>query len=240
MGLLVWEESLGWQARKHHFTNPRFADLQETQLRAMIRASANHPGVILWGVLNEGDSFEPESRPVYQRLAAAAREEDSSRLITYACNHPFTCQNLDLCDVIGINQYPGWYPFDNDDQHPVDEIAPHLTKVKDHLDQAGFAAVPCVMSEIGAGAIYGWRDAFHGHWSEEYQADYLTALTTAMADDPRWQGLCIWQFCDCRTKTGGHALGRPRSFNNKGLVDEYRRPKQGYAVIRDAFRAHRP
>lgn len=202
----------------------------------MIRASANHPSVILWGVLNEGDSFEPSSRPVYERLAAAAREEDASRLITYACNHPFTCINLDLCDVIGINQYPGWYPHDNDDQRPLHEIEPHLTKVLDHLDQAGFAAVPKLMSEIGAGAIYGWRDHLRGHWSEEYQADYLGEMLTAIDSDARWSGVCIWQFCDARTKTGGHALGRPRSFNNKGLVDEYRRPKQGYHVVKAHYR----
>jgi beta-glucuronidase len=30
-------------------------------------------------------------------------------------------------------------------------------------------------------------------------------------------------------------LGRPRGFNNKGIVDEYRRPKQGYAVVKARF-----
>jgi beta-glucuronidase len=234
-GLIVWEESLGWQARTQHFTNPRFAELQEEQLRRMIRASANHPSVVFWGILNEGESFLPESRPVYERLAAAAREEDSSRMITYACNHPFQCINLDLCDVIAINQYPGWYPQDMDDPHPVSEIAPHLAKVLDHLDGKGFENVPKLMSEIGAGAIYGCRDQFRGHWSEEYQSDYLEELCQTIDLEPRWMGLCIWQFCDCRTKTGGLALGRPRSFNNKGLVDEYRRPKAGFQVVKQAF-----
>ena len=30
-------------------------------------------------------------------------------------------------------------------------------------------------------------------------------------------------------------LERPRSFNNKGIVDEYRRPKLGYYALKNAY-----
>jgi beta-glucuronidase len=33
----------------------------------------------------------------------------------------------------------------------------------------------------------------------------------------------------------GRILGRPRGFNNKGVVDEYRRPKLAYEVVRHRF-----
>jgi beta-glucuronidase len=46
-------------------------------------------------------------------------------------------------------------------------------------------------------------------------------------------GFFVWQFFDMRTDGGARALGRPRSFNNKGLLDEYRRPKLAYYAVRD-------
>jgi beta-glucuronidase len=32
-------------------------------------------------------------------------------------------------------------------------------------------------------------------------------------------------------------MGRPRGFNNKGIVDEYRRPKLAYETVKELFRA---
>ena len=49
-------------------------------------------------------------------------------------------------------------------------------------------------------------------------------------------GVAIWQFSDCRTYSSALALGRPRTFNNKGSLDEYRRPKQAVQVVKAIFR----
>ena len=54
-------------------------------------------------------------------------------------------------------------------------------------------------------------------------------------------GALIWQYCDIRagtrTRESGirRALSRPRSFNNKGIVNEYRRPKLAYYAVKDCF-----
>jgi beta-glucuronidase len=44
-------------------------------------------------------------------------------------------------------------------------------------------------------------------------------------------GVAIWQFCDVRVTRNwwGH---RPRTMNNKGVVDEFRRPKLSYEVVK--------
>jgi beta-glucuronidase len=55
-------------------------------------------------------------------------------------------------------------------------------------------------------------------------------------EDPEIAGVSLWQFCDCRTFASSRALGRPRTFNNKGTFDEYRRPKQAAQVVRRWFR----
>lgn len=47
-------------------------------------------------------------------------------------------------------------------------------------------------------------------------------------------GVYIWQFCDIRISEEWWG-GRPRTMNNKGVFDEYRRPKLCAAVVREMF-----
>ena len=46
----------------------------------------------------------------------------------------------------------------------------------------------------------------------------------------------IWQFADCRvTEEEGWFASRARCHNNKGVVDEYRRPKMAYHVVKELY-----
>jgi beta-glucuronidase len=237
MGFVVWEEALGWGTPATHLSNPRFNELQEVQTRAMVRTSINHPSVILWGFLNECASDTPESEAPIARLRRAILEEDDSRLVTFASHKPFTERNYHQVDVISINIYPGWYSMDRNLERPAEEVEPTIDRLLAHFEANGIAHKPFILSEIGAGAIYGCRDELETFWSEQYQARYLDILTKRVTSDDRIAGLSIWQFQDCRTYASGHALGRPRSFNNKGSFDEYRRPKLGAAVVEQNFKA---
>lgn len=240
LGFLVWEESLGWGQKVDHFTDPAFGAAQVQQTELMVRNSINHPCVIFWGFLNEGDSKAPESRPLYARLVDTIRALDRSRLVTYATNVPLDDRNLDLVDVVGANCYPGWYASPNSAVRPLDEIVPHLHRVQASLKARGLDGKPLLLSEIGAGALYGWRDPLKAHWSEEYQADYLGTVCREVLANPGIAGVALWQFCDGRTYANARALGRPRTFNNKGTLDEYRRPKGAYAVVKACFGGPRP
>jgi beta-glucuronidase len=192
--------------------------------------------VALWGFLNEGASHKPESRAIYERLATTLRALDSTRLVTYASMHPLDDLNLDLVDVVSINCYPGWYAQDKELVAPSDEIVPRLDAIRASLEKRGFGGKPFLVSEIGAGAIYGWRDPLHAHWSEEYQQEYLREVCEEVVKNPAIAGVALWQFCDGRTYASARALMRPRAFNNKGTLDEYRRPKLAYGTVRRIFR----
>jgi len=97
LGLCLYAEIASWQ-----FTGgPEFARNAEAMMRAMIRRDANHPSVILWGLLNEG-----RDRPLFERLNAVAHEEDASRPTIYAENKPEEGIPLDTVtvpDVLGLN-----------------------------------------------------------------------------------------------------------------------------------------
>lgn len=239
MGFLVWEEALGWGHSAGQWGREAFLAANLRQARAMVRNSYNHPCVIIWGVLNEGGSHLDETRPIYGGLAEAIREEDASRPFTYATNRLFEKagdKHLDLVDIVGVNTYPGWYERGGKTTRPLEEIVPFLRKHIADLEKLGAGNKPLIISEIGAGAIPGWHDAHRAHWTEEYQADLLRTVCSEIVGNRRYAGVSIWQFCDARTFDTSQALGRPRAFNNKGIVDEYRRPKLAYTAVREIFR----
>lgn len=231
LGMLVWEESIGWQQNAEHFAHADYQQLIAEQQEEMIRAHAHHPSIIMWGFQNELHSELPEARPVVERLAAVTRRTDPTRPVTFAsCRFPHD-RCLDLVDIVSLNIYPGWYAGDPDAYRPLEEIAERLDSIAAELARQGLDQKPLIISEIGAGAIYGWRDPHAGHWSEQYQSDYLEAVCRQFQSRDQIMGLALWQYCDCRTYGSSRSLSRPRTFNNKGVVDEYRRPKQAYHTV---------
>jgi len=202
----------------------------------MVRASANHPSVIIWGFLNEAGTDAEYVRPVFEATVALLRALDPTRLISYASMFARTDRYFDLVDLIGLNVYPGWYGCEGAEA-PLELIAPFLRQCFEHLDAAGLAEKPVVISEIGAEGLYGWRDAHHDFFTEEYQAEYLRRACVEALSHPRCSGIALWHFSDVRTYGGGWSLKRPRTFNNKGTLDEYRRPKAAYAAVRKVFRS---
>ena len=233
-GFLVWEESLGWQNNSEQFQNEDFYQLQLHQTRQMVRNSYNHPSILMWGFLNESNS-EDTTTDMYKDLCELIRKEDPSRLVTYASNHPYSDLYWKYVDVISVNIYPGWYAWDKEEVRPLHEIKETIEKVRQFVEKEGFSDKPFIISEIGAGAIYGFRDQLKSHWSEEYQSDYLSEICNAAIEDERISGLALWHFVDCRTYNSARALFRPRAFNNKGIMDEYRRPKLAFHKVCSIF-----
>ncbi|MBW7896943.1 MAG: beta-galactosidase [Opitutaceae bacterium] len=238
LGLLVWEENLGWGQRERTFASEKFQRDHRVALEAMLLHSYNHPSVILWGFLNEAGTDADYVRPVFEESAALIRALDPRRPLTYASMFALTDRHYDLADVISLNLYPGWYNCE-DHPRPLELVRPHLAACFDHIDRAGFAAKPVLVSEIGAEGLYGWHDAHHDFFTEEYQAAYLTEACAAALGHPRCSGIALWHFSDARTYSGCRAMRRPRTYNNKGTFDEYRRPKLAAAAVRAAFRTTR-
>ena len=86
---------------------------------------------------------------------------------------------------------------------------------------------PFLVTEIGAGGLYGYRTPYASKWSEEYQQQTLEEQLTGVLSHPACSGVYIWQFSDIRISEEWWGT-RPRTMNNKGVVDEYRRPKLCY------------
>ncbi len=230
-GICVWSEVIGWQQKAEQLTDERFLAAQLGNLEEMVGMAQTHPAVILYGILNESDSQDPAARRPYARLIGRLRELDSSRPVTFATHHVFEDLCLDLADVISVNCYPGWYHSE------IGDIPAYLDQVVEHLDGIGQGSKPLILSEIGAAAVPGWRDWNEDRWTEQYQARLLEVVIGHLfVNHDRFSGLSIWQFCDVRSGSGAPlALNRARGFNNKGVLDEYRRPKLAYETVKRLF-----
>ena len=230
MGLFVWEEALGWGNQGPQLGDRVFFDHQVEAVRAMVRESINHPSVILWGFLNEGASDAPTARPLYRKLADTIREEDSTRLVTYASNRYERDVCFEFVDVMSINAYPAWYGTGCEKPREFDLIPKCFDRFEKLANQPEYSHMPLIMSEIGAAALYGCHDRVGSEWSEEYQEALIGIVVDETLKRNRYSGLALWQFCDARTYVS--SIYRPRGFNNKGTLDEFRRPKMAFHTVK--------
>ena len=225
MGFYVWEES---HARAVNFGHPEFREQIAASTEEMVTWHHNRPSIVMWGCLNECDSVSASGRREHARVLKLLKRLDRSRPVTFASNKGDKDACLDLVDIVSWNRYDAWYGG------CPEEVEPRLEKALKWLHSpasGGGAGKPVILSEFGAGAIYGNRQACRSKWSEEYQSDVLDESLRVYLAHPDVVGAAIWQFCDVRI-TQDCWRNRPRTMNNKGTVDEYRRAKLAYEVVK--------
>jgi beta-glucuronidase len=229
-GIAVWCEATAWQPDVRQLADEAWLAAAERNIEEMVAMASNHPSVLIWGCCNEGDSKDERCRPGFARLLSHLRTQDSSRPVTYATMLPFESEEVtaDLADIVAVNTYPGWY-FGR-----IEDVPLELDRIESAVAQAGLDDRPLIVSEIGAEAIRGWHDAAGALWSEAYQAELIKAVIASAIDSRRsFTGVALWLFADFRvTDRDPRIMKRPRAHNNKGVFDEYRRPKLS-ASVRD-------
>lgn len=240
LGVLVWEESLGWGDGDAQLTDPEFCDLQEEQTRLMARNSINHPCVIVSSFLNEPASESPACKPLVDRLVDALRAEDTGHLVTFASSSPFSCRAHAKTDFIAYNAYPCWYIYEmktgSSDEMRANIRACHERAVK-HFRDTYKDDRPIVVSETGVKADYGVRDPRgRAQYTEDFQAEYTKIMLEELFAMPDIAGVAIWQFTDCKTYTRTEGMrNRAYGLNTGGLYDLYRRPKLAVESVREVF-----
>ena len=200
MGLMVWSEipvywDIDWE-------NPATLQNAKNQLHEMIARDHNRASVIFWSLSNE-TPVKPERTTFLRQLAETARQLDSTRLITSAMNHvdetgPDTRILSDplgeYLDVIGLNEYLGWYwgrPEDADHMH-----------WKTAWDK------PLIMSEFGGRAPYGRHGGADERWTEEYQASIYQHHIEMLKRIPSLAGLSPWVLMDFHSPAACYPASR--------------------------------
>lgn len=194
----------------------------------MVEQYYNHPSIIIWGMHNEIESQKEESVNMTKTFYNYLKENGGNRIVTYASNHALTDICYEYCDIICINQYNGWY---GEDYHSWDKA---VEDIYSYINSLGYGDKPVVMSEFGAAALYGYHTFDNVKWTEEYQANLLTYSIDCFMNKYKMSGTYVWQFSDIRT-CEEMSINRAREFNNKGIVNEYRKPKLAYSAVKEIY-----
>jgi len=227
MGLLVWSEiPVYWDI---DWSNPATLANAEAQLRDMIARDHNRAAVILWSLSNE-TPVKPERLTFLKQLALDARELDSTRLITSALNHvDDTGPNertiadplADVLDVLGLNEYLGWYwgrPEDADKM-----------QWKSKWDK------PLIVSEFGGGAPYGRHGDADERWTEEYQESLFQHQLGMVERMPGLAGLTPWVLMDFRSPA--RMLPGVQDYHNrKGLISNRGQRKMAFYTLQKFYK----
>lgn len=239
LGLLAWEEIPIINIVPD---TPGYADNCELNLREMIRQHYNHPSIIAWGYMNEilltvPPVDSPEWQPckertvaLAQRLEAALKEEDSSRVSVMAFNmtNLYNEIGLDLEDVVGWNLYQGWY---------VDKLEDFNKWCEDQHRR--YPHHPMIISEWGAGSDRRLHTT-EGRvfdFSMEYQQTYVEHYLPFIEEKEWISGCTYWNFIDFNVAARQESMPR---VNNKGLFYNDRTPKDVVYYFKSMWRKDIP
>lgn len=204
MGLMLWEEIPVYWAIE--WDNPdTYADAAN-QLQELIRRDRNRASVIIWGVGNE--NADTETRLSFMsRLAAAARKADPTRLISAAClinRERFAIEDrlADHLDIIGVNEYFGWY------EPSFDGLKRLLANSK--------PGKPVIITETGADALAGNVGRQTELFTEDHQAAVYVEQLAILAGASYVRGISPWILYDFRAERRQTRV--QQGWNRKGLI----------------------
>ena len=226
-GVMVWSEIPLWQHIS--FEKPEVYTKAALMLNEMIRRDRNKASVILWSVSNETPN-NPTRTQFLTNLANEARKLDSTRPVASALLGPRAkgfemVQNDPLAaalDVIGQNEYVGWY-----EGRPEDADKMHWT----------LPDKPVLMSEFGAEAKAGNHGGKNDRWTEEQEANVYDHQFVMLSKIPQLRGLVPWVLMDFRSPT----RNIPRlqdGFNRKGLISEDGKKKEAFFTVQKVYEEH--
>jgi beta-glucuronidase len=226
-GIMIWSEIPNWQHIS--FDKPEVYAKGVKMLREMIRRDRDKASVILWSVSNE-TSNNPARTKFLTDLANEARKLDPTRLITSAVLGPKPNGNervvndplCDALDVIGQNEYIGWYELTPEDADKLQWIFPQK---------------PVLMSEFGAEAKVGNHGAVNQRWTEEQQVDVFKHQLVMFNKIPQLRGIIPWVLMDFRSTTRNIPKLQD-GFNRKGLISEAGQKKQSFVYFQKVYKEH--
>jgi len=218
LGFLLWEEIPVYWAID--FANPATLADARNQLCELVRRDRNRASVILWGVGNENE--DSDARLAFMReLAETARAMDPTRLVGAACliNRRTFCiedRLTDHIDVIGINEYFGWYE-------------PDFSGL-DRLLNGSAPDKPVILSETGADALAGHHGRLDEFFTEECQAHVYAQQIERLSRAPYICGMTPWLLYDFRSERRQTVFNQ--GFNRKGLIAEDKKTrKRAFEVL---------
>lgn len=225
-GIMLWSEipvywTLDW-------TNDKTFACASRQLKEIIDRDHNRCGVIVWSIGNEVPKGEARDQ-FLRRLAQQVKQADQERLLSMAMTIDGAGENtstitdpmLSVVDIIGVNEYIGWYGGTAADCNN------HRWSIPSQK--------PLIVTEFGAGAVAGRFGDVTEKWTEEYQAEVFRRQLAMWSRQPAFVGVSPWVLMDFHSpRRMNHDT--QNFFNRKGIISERGQTKQAFYVLQDFFK----
>ncbi len=195
----------------------------------MIARDKNHPCIIMWSLMNEPDCSDTGAEDYYNTVFKTAKKADPQKRpgsFTIHTSVGRDCIYWDLCDVVMLNKYNGWYFEAGID---IDCAMRHL---QDELELWRETGKPVLISEFGADAITGMHELPAVQWSEEYQMEFLKKTMEVFRKFEFIVGEHIWNLADFQTAEALHRING----NRKGIFTRDRKPKMAAFFVKNNWK----
>lgn len=218
LGLLIWSEIPVYSVSTAVLKDPSVRRLAVDELTRMIEANQNHASVMTWSIGNELSSQPGPVQVAYIASAVKkAKELDPTRPVSIAvAAYPSSlCQAAQYAplDLIGFNDYFGWYPG------PSGQIFDR-TKLSGYLDavRACYPDKALMITEFGAEANRDGPIEEKGTWA--FQQEWINYQMGVFASKPWLSGAVYWALNEFWVRPGWEG-GNPRPaapIHQKGVV----------------------
>lgn len=222
IGMLLWEEiPVYWAIR---FEREQTYEDARNQLLELITRDYNRASVIIWSVGNENADTE-ERLKFMSGLAGCAHQEDTTRLVSAAClvdseKNIIADRLAEHLDLIGINEYCGWY-------------TPDFEKLPQLLRNSA-PEKPVIITEFGADALAGHHGTISDKGTEECQAYVYERQIETLRQIPYIKGMTPWILYDFRCPRRTSFI--QKYYNRKGLCSEDKKyKKMAFQVLQNFY-----
>jgi beta-glucuronidase len=227
-GMLIWSEIPMYAMKTEKLKSVAVRKSGARELQQNILANGTHPSIIVWSVGNELSSTPGPTQGDYMKRAAeAARALDPTRAIGYAvAGYPTAGCHTEYAplDIVGINDYFGWYPG------PSGQLADR-TFLSEYLDgvRECYPDKAIMITETGAEANRSGPLEEKGTY--QFQQEYVNYHYNVYATKPWLSGALYWALKEFRVRPeweGGNPRPQP-PIHQKGVVafDGTRKPAYG-------------
>jgi beta-glucuronidase len=235
-GLLVWSEIPVYAIKTPYLKRAEVRKLAARELEDNILANQNHPSIMLWSIGNELSSQPgPVQSDYIDRATRQAKALDPARPVGLAvAGYPSAgCRpQYAPLDVIGINEYFGWYPGPNGQLADRDRLSDYLDAIR-----ACYPNKAILISEFGAEANRAGPLEEKGTYA--FQQDFVNYHLGVYASKPWLSGALYWALQEFRVRPnwdGGNPRPNP-PIHQKGLLGYDGSKKPAWSDVERLFKA---
>jgi beta-galactosidase/beta-glucuronidase len=235
LGILFLEElpinwwGVEWFGKDGAVQDEKILDRALPMLETMILRDRNHPCIIVWSMCNESKTDSEIGIKVMRTLIRRTRELDPTRLVTFVTNPGSVREHraFEDADLVATNMYHGSLvaPL-AEHRHQLETRARRPTEEHLRSELSAFPDKPLLITEFGAMGKHG----LHGDvpMTEDFQADYIRAVWTAISSVQDVAGGVLWSWADYNHRRTFTSLG---PFGAFGAVTIDRTPKAALKAL---------